>query len=95
MSHKIQLLDADFGSYVIAEVRKNGKELFLQTDYDYVQAAETFGHSKRDSFCHHGGTDGTVTCPDCGRTADYFIGKARTYLDNHIGKIIMDRSGIF
>ncbi len=32
--------------------------------------------------CDHRGTDGTVTCPDCGIVAGDFIGAAAEFLDS-------------
>lgn len=36
----------------------------------------------RGHGCDHRGTDGTVTCPDCGVTAHDFISAAYNYLDS-------------
>lgn len=36
----------------------------------------------RGKGCDHSGTDGTITCPDCGVTASDFIAAAGAYLDS-------------
>jgi hypothetical protein len=69
-----------------------------QTDWEYPGLAQDLGwaltrvqikhgrtvHMARRSRvgCEHNGTDGTVTCPDCGLTAGDFIRAAASYLDS-------------
>jgi len=87
---KIMLCQGDYGTYEIVQIKKDGKSILIQTDWDYPSIASNFGHSARNRYCKHSGTDGTIMCPDCGKTASYFIGKAQEYLDNHIGKVVYD-----
>lgn len=56
----------------------------LQVQYDregnVVHLKKVYpGHSK--VRCLHSGTDGTVTCPECGLTASDFIEAAAEWLD--------------
>jgi hypothetical protein len=49
---------------------------------------ETFVCSHCDqhmSICDHGGTDGTIDCPECGLTAIEFIEASRDFLENNDG----------
>lgn len=69
--------------------------LLIQTDWDYPGTASTFGWSirsvqKRKKRCDHGGTDGTIVCPDCGITHIEFINSAFDFLTNNIGAIADD-----
>jgi hypothetical protein len=91
MAHKIVLEAGDVGgTYVIAEVRKHGQDHLVQTDWDRPAAARLFGWLPRKrKGCHHRGTDGTVTCPDCGTTASEFIAEATDFLDRNLGKVIL------
>ncbi len=43
-----------------------------------------------DFGCNHDGTDGTVTCPDCGMTTTDFISAAREWLDENQGAEVED-----
>lgn len=95
MSHKIILEDGDFGTYTVSEIRKGGKSVLIQTDWEYPSFASMFGWNMRGRKCDHRGTDGTVKCPDCGKTASAFIEEARSYIDRHIGKVVLDRSDFF
>jgi hypothetical protein len=81
--------------------RKHPGDILIQTDYDYPGIATSFGWSVHDALhtdgaiptlrtdrsmpCDHGGTDGTVSCDDCGMSVAEFIASARDYLDDHIG----------
>lgn len=68
---------------------KGGRSIqFVQTDWDYPGLARALGWRGKvgRERCEHRGTDGTVKCPDCGRTASDFIGAARDYLDRNIGR---------
>ena len=58
-----------------------------QGDYDFVRLARMLGKPDRlgRRSCEHRGTDGTVTCPDCGRTPGQFIAGAQDWLDARIG----------
>lgn len=69
--------------YVI--VHDDGRELVIQSDWDYAGVASTFGWSHE-----HGATDGTIDCPDCGMTAGELLAEAQAYLDDHIGDSVSD-----
>lgn len=88
--------DADIVAFLTMRDRlpeRHESELF-QTDWDYPSLAATFGWriggrpGKRK--CPHDGTDGTVTCKDCGKTAGEFISEANEYLREHVGKVVDD-----
>ena len=70
-----------FGCYLITA--EDGQDILIQTDWDFPGTARTFGWAPKPGpdGCQHRGTDGTITCPDCGRTAGSFIAEARDYLD--------------
>lgn len=80
----IILDDAPHGNYEIIH-RETGKSILIQVDWDYTGIAQTFGWDMRGKNCAHEGTDGTVTCPQCGKTATEFISEAADWLDNHLG----------
>ncbi len=63
----------------------------IQTDWDWPPTARLFGWNMRarGERCEHRGTDGTVDCPDCKRTAGSFIRAAREFIDNNDGKGIL------
>lgn len=63
----------------------DGRSLLIQTDWDWPGIASTFGWSP----CHDR-TDGTVDCPECGRTAFSLIQEARQWLDEHDGESVED-----
>lgn len=69
---KIILETGDFGNYVVAEIRKGGREHLVQTDWDFPYIAELFGHVSR-----YKGNDPSKQ-----------IASAIKYLDDHIGKVI-------
>lgn len=77
------------GCYLI--VADDGRERFIQTDWDYPGVASSFGWSISSVFdkhvipCDHSHTDGTVACPDCGLTPSDFISAAREWLDENDG----------
>lgn len=74
MKHKIILLAGDFGwDYIIAEVRKGGRDHLIQTDWDYPMAAELFGWRPRPGKNDH----------------SRLIAAAGKYLDDHIGKVVV------
>jgi len=77
-------------------VNDDGRDILVQTDYDYPGVASSFGWVLRSvqsapwrvltvDGCDHIGTDGTIACPDCGADTTLFIASARDYLDDHIG----------
>ena len=83
---KVYLEANRYGHYEIWKV--DGKEddreadLYVQTDWDFPSTAMMFGWIP---CCGSGRTDGTVDCPDCGRTASKMIGDAADYLDGCAG----------
>jgi hypothetical protein len=58
----------------------NGR--YIGTDWEYPAAAAMLGYGlrRRGERCAHHGTDGTVDCPDCGKTAHRFISEAADIL---------------
>ena len=86
-------------------VNDDGRDLPIQTDYDYPGVASTFGWSVRmvegrsglrNVRCLHDGTDGTIACnagnpyASCGTTASEFITAARAWIDDNIGATAND-----
>lgn len=71
-----------FGDYLI--VNDNGRDVLIQTDWDYPGVASTFGWCP----CECGFTDGTVDCEH--RTADDMIQEASQYILDHIGDTVDD-----
>ena len=68
--------------------RETGDESVLfQTDWDFPGLARNLGWNGKvgRERCRHSGTDGTITCPECGRTAGDFIAAAAAWLDAHVG----------
>lgn len=95
MASKIILSCEDLGCYSVSQIRKNGKSIFIQSDRDFPVLASSFGWNMRGRKCKHEGTDGTVNCPDCGKTATEFINEAIRFLDDNDGKIMIDNYGYF
>ena len=46
-------------------------------------------------YCFHTGTDGTITCPDCGLTASDFIAAADAFLRDNAGETFADLQDYF
>lgn len=67
------------------ESTTQAETVLFQLDWDRPGLARSLGWDMRSRKCDHRGTDGTVTCPDCGRTADEFIAAATEWLDAHDG----------
>lgn len=65
-----------YGSYIV-----NGS--LIQCDYDYPATVKSLGYGlrRRGEKCAHRSTDGTVDCPDCGKTASQFIFESAQILD--------------
>jgi hypothetical protein len=63
---------------------EDGSTDLVQTDWDYPATARDLGWNGKigREKCGHERTDGTVDCPDCGRTASQFIQAAGEYLDS-------------
>lgn len=59
--------------------------LLFQTDWDYPWLAAALGWRMESHGCEHNGTDGTVTCPECGHDAGEFICRASDWLDKRCG----------
>lgn len=55
----------------------------IQCDYDYPGVVRQLGYGlvRRGEKCRHKSTDGTVNCPDCGKTASQFIYESSQILD--------------
>lgn len=68
---------------------------YCGSDWDYPGFAQSLGWNIRESStpkdkhgrfqkkCSHMGTDGTVDCPDCGKSATAFISEASDFLFEH------------
>lgn len=59
----------------------DGETVHFQSDWDYPDIAKGWGWAP----CHNS-TDGTVDCPECGRTATSLISAAYDYLEEHEGE---------
>lgn len=76
-------------------VAEDGRDLLIQTDWDFPGVASTFGWSpasvqKPGRDCDHSQTDGTIDCPACGLEAGDFISNARQWIDDHDGASVDD-----
>lgn len=80
-------------------IADDGRDILVQTDWDYPGVASSFGWSVRSvrptlahapADCEHIGTDGTVGCETCGLTPSQFIADASAYLDDNIGRTAED-----
>jgi hypothetical protein len=94
-------LSRDMGCYFLTPVNKQlarkqekatgHKSIIFQIDWDYPGLASSLGWNMRTA--HKRGceefrsTDGTVTCPGCGRSAGHFIEKAQEWLDRHCDQV--------
>lgn len=74
---KITLREGDFGTFLLAA--EDGRDLFVQANWDYPGLASTFGWSP----CLCGETDGTIDCPH--RTAGDMIADALARLRDNNG----------
>lgn len=79
---RITLEHGDHGTYLL--VADDGRDILVQTDWDYPGVASTFGWQA----CSCGLTDGTVDCAH--RKAGEMIQEAAAYLDDHIGDQVDD-----
>jgi hypothetical protein len=75
-------LDSDSGTFVLCA--DDGRELVIQTDWDYPGVASTFGWSP----CPCDQTDGTVDCDH--RSASEMIAEAYDFLTEHVGDEVED-----
>lgn len=80
---KIRLEKGDFG-FCYLLVAEDGRDILVQTDWQYPSVASSFGYVP----CECGATDGTVNCSH--KTATQMISEAQDYLDEHIGDTIED-----
>jgi hypothetical protein len=70
--------------------------ILVQTDWEYPAYARDFGWNMQSDGCEHQNTDGTVDCPDCGRTASSFIQAAGEFLRGIAGNgMIVEDPGYF
>ena len=74
---RITLLEADCGTFLLRA--EDGRDVLVQTDWDFPGVASTFGWSP----CPCGSADGTVDCDH--RTADEMIASAGEFLRAHSG----------
>ena len=77
------------GCYLLRRIEDDHETrdtILVQTDWDFPGVAQAFGWTP----CHCGGTDGTVDCRDCGRTAGEMITEADQYLFEHDGERVED-----
>jgi hypothetical protein len=74
------------------DTRDEANTVPVQTDWDYPGIASTFGWTPEPDpgGCTHDGTDGTVDCTTCGRTASEMIAEAQEFLDDHLGTVVED-----
>jgi hypothetical protein len=79
---RITLLEGDFGTFLLRS--EDGRDLLVQTDFDFPGVASTFGWSP----CSCGETDGTVDCDH--QAADDMIAEARDFLQERIGSTADD-----
>lgn len=78
----INLQQGDHGTYLV--VAEDGRDILIQTDFDYPGIASTFGWTPCE--CRH--TDGTVDCAH--KTASQMIAEAQAFLDDHLGDSVED-----
>jgi|GEM_PF-5509400 hypothetical protein len=76
-------------------ISDDGRDLLIQSDYDFPGIANAFGWNMRsvqndNGTCEHTHTDGTIDCPDCGIKALTFIHAAREWLDDNDGATAED-----
>jgi hypothetical protein len=73
---------------------RDGKNtVLIQNDTDIPGVAREFGWLPTPNrTCLHTETDGSVDCPECGRSAVEFISEAAEYLDDCIatGEVVED-----
>ena len=79
---RITLREGDFGAFHL--VAEDGRDILVQSDWDFPGAASTFGWSA----CHCGSTDGTVDCEH--RSRSEMIAEAWDFLSSRIGDTVDD-----
>ncbi len=75
-------LHDDFGTFLL--VAEDGRDLLIQTDFDFPGVASTFGWSP----CSCGATDGTVDCDH--KTAEGPVG---SFVSAEQGTLFASESG--
>lgn len=70
------------------DTRDESNTVLVQLDWDFPSLARDFGWDFRAGHCTHSGTDGTVNCPDCGKTAAAFIAEAGAWLADNADSAI-------
>jgi len=77
-------IEYHYGCYLLTY--HDGSTELVQFDWDYPATARDLGWSGKigREKCEHRGTDGTVDCPNCGKSASEFIQAAARYLDSLI-----------
>lgn len=77
-------IEYHYGSYLITY--PNGYTRLVQTDWEYPVIARDLGWNGKigRERCNHRNSDGTVACPECGKSATEFIQAAAKYLDSLI-----------
>ena len=78
----IDLQSGDFGAYLL--VADDGREVLIQSDWDFPSIASTFGWVP----CECGHTDGTVDCLH--KTTSIMIAEAAEYLGDYVGETVED-----
>ena len=79
--------------------RDDDNTILHQTDWEFPSLAQMMGWDKgaRADGCDHDGSDGTVDCKDCGKTASEFISEADDFLEqcSDCGKVVPDYGELF
>jgi hypothetical protein len=79
---KVQLVRNVVGTFLL--VAEDGRDILIQSDWDYPGIASTFGWVP----CFCGRTDGTVDCTH--RTRSEMMAEAWDFLSGHIGMEVND-----
>ena len=66
---------------------EDGCTEIVTLDWDFPGLASNLGFVP---CCGSGSTDGTIDCPDCGKTASEMITAAAEWLDEHDGESFQD-----
>jgi hypothetical protein len=86
--------------YEVSAVEDPSQSVLVQTDWDYLGIAQSFGWSlcsvqvQNRGYglrpCDHYGTDGSIECIDCGLQPVTFIEAAASWLDENEGTTAVD-----
>jgi len=82
----ITLESGSFGWDFIIRNNETDETILVQTDWDYPGIAQSFDLWSPPS----GATDGTIDCPETGKTASEMIAEARKALSNGEGTTVED-----